>query len=159
MHTILLSNISVAKAIHNRRALVINHDTTIAWAAENRARIDSEKKKTVDNKETKSHQVLQKQISAASSQSSALAKKAEKATKVKMRADKAKLDSDLAIEANDYEQKKRSRELAFDEEKRAESNKARKILLESRYNMDILQLAHNYYEKTSLLKGDIPEDL
>ena len=90
MHTILLSNISVAKAIHNRRALVINHDTTIAWAAENRARIDSEKKKTVDNKETKSHQVLQKQISAASSQSSALAKKAEKATKVKMREDKAK---------------------------------------------------------------------
>jgi hypothetical protein len=68
-----------------------------------------------------------------------------------------KLDSDLAIEANDYQQKKRNRELAFDEEKKAESNKARKVLLESRFNMDMLQYAHDYYEKTSKLKGDIPQ--
>jgi hypothetical protein len=157
-HTILLFNISIAKPIHNKRALIISHDHTIAWAAQNRVRIDSEKKKTADNKETKSHQVLQKQISAASSQSIALAKKAEKAPKVQKRAEKATLDNDLAVAAKDYEQKKRGRELAFDEEKKAEPNKTRKILLESRFNMDILQLAHNYYETTSILKGDISEE-
>ena len=68
------------------------------------------------------------------------------------------MDNDLAVAANDYEQKKRGRELAFDEEKKAKPNKTRKILLESRFNMDILQLAHNYYETTSILKGDISEE-
>jgi len=75
-----------------------------------------------------------------------------------LRADQAKLDSDLAIEANDYEQKKRGRELAFDAEKKAESNKARKVLLESRFNIDMLQFANDYYEKTSKLKGDIRQE-
>ena len=145
------------KAIHNKRALIINHEATIAWAAENRKRIDNEKKKTTENKETKAHQVLQKQNNSALSKSITLAKKADKALKVKFRGDQAKLDSDLSVEANDYEQKKRGRELAFDEKKKAEPNKARKILLESRFNIDMLQYAHDYYEKTSTLKGDIPQ--
>ena len=153
-----MSNIFIAKAIHNKRALIINHDDTIAWAAENRLRIDNEKKKTAENKETKAHKVLQKQNNSASSQSVTLAKKAEKASKVQKRAEKATLDNDLAVAANDYEQKKRGRELAFDEEKKAEPNKTRNFFLESRFNMDILQLAHNYYETTSILKGDISEE-
>ena len=100
MYTILLLNISIAKPIHNKRALIINHEATIAWAAENRIRIDNEKKKTALNRETKAHQVLQKQSNFASSQTIALAKRAEKAKNVKLRADQEKLDIDLAIEAN-----------------------------------------------------------
>jgi hypothetical protein len=134
-----------------------NHEATIAWAAENRIKIDSEKKKTAENKETKANQVLHKLNYFASSQSITLARKAEKTSKVKLRADQAKLDSDLAVEANDYEQRKRGRELAFDEKNNAESNEARKILLELRFYIDMLQYAHDYYEKTSKLKGDIPQ--
>ena len=158
MYTILLLNISIAKPIHNKRALIINHEATIAWAAENRIRIDNEKKKTAENKETKAHQVLQKQSNFASSQTIALVKRAEKVKNVKLRADQEKLNSDLAIEANAYELKKRGRELAFEEEKKIEPNKARKFLLESRFKINMCHYAYDYYETTSILKVDIPEE-
>ncbi len=157
-HTKLFVQYLYSESDSQQESVDHNHEATIAWAAENRIKIDNEIKKTAENKETKANQVLQKLNYFASSQSITLARKAEKTSKVKLRADQAKLDSDLAVEANDYEQRKRGRELAFDEENKAESNKARKILLESRFNIDMLQYAHDYYEKTSKLKGDIPQE-
>ena len=158
LHTKLFVQYLYSEGDSQQESVDHNNEATIAWAAENRIKIDNEKKKTAENKETKAHKVLQKQSNSASSQSITLAKRAENAKKAKSRADQAKLDSDLAIEANDYEQKNRGRELAFDAEKKAESNKARKVLLESRFNIDMLQYANDYYEKTSILKGDIPRE-
>ena len=156
-YTFKFTYFSKAKAIHNKRALIINHDDTIAWALQNRERIDADKLKTKENKETKAHQTLGKQIAAAESQTNILSLKAAKAERVKNKAEKALLESNIAVESNKYQENKRKLELAFDEEKKAEPNKARKLLLETRFNVNLLELAYDYYEKTSMLTGDFEQ--
>lgn len=83
--------------------------------------------------------------------------KAAKAEKAKNKAEKALFESSIAFESNKYQENKRKLELAFDEEKKTEPNKARKLLLETRLNVNLLELAYDYYEKTSMLKGDFEQ--
>ena len=62
METLYSTYVSIEKAIHNKRALIVNNEDTIEWARINRARIDAAKEKTKENKETKARALLQRQI-------------------------------------------------------------------------------------------------
>ena len=62
METLYSTYVSIEKAIHNKRALIVNHGDTIEWARINRARIDAAKEKTKENKETKAQALLNRQI-------------------------------------------------------------------------------------------------
>ncbi len=62
METYYFTYVSIEKAIHNKRAVIVNHKDTIEWARIKRARIDAEKEKTKENKETKAQALLHRQI-------------------------------------------------------------------------------------------------
>ena len=62
METLYSTYVSIEKAIHKKRALIVNHKDTIEWARINRARIDAAKEKTIENKGTKAQALLLKQI-------------------------------------------------------------------------------------------------
>ena len=63
----------------------------------------------------------------------------------------------LTINQN-FEAKKRKLELGLDTLKREETNKCRKIILESRYRMNLMHLAHENFVRTSIIKGDIQKN-
>ena len=62
METFYFTYVSIEKAIHNKRAVIVNHKDIIEWARIKRARIDAEKEKTKENKETKAQALLHRQI-------------------------------------------------------------------------------------------------
>lgn len=158
METLYSTYVSIEKAIHNKRALIVNHGDTIEWARINRARIDAAKEKTKENKETKARALLHRQI--ANSE-----KEVEKLTAISSKTKNAKKAADLEVANNailkasaKFEERKRKLELDYDTLKGAETDKCRKLILESRFQMNLMHLAHENFVRTSILKGDIKEN-
>ena len=158
METLYSTYVSIEKAIHNKRALIVNHEDTIEWARINRARIDAAKEKTKENKKTKAQTLLHKQIANSEKEVEKLSAISSKLKNAGKAADSVRVNNAILTTNQNFETKKRKLELELDTAKKDETDKCRKIILESRYRMNLMHLAHENFVRTSIIKGDIQEN-
>ena len=158
METLKSTYVSIEKAIHNKRALILNYEDTIEWARINRERIDAAKEKTKENKETKSQALLHKQIANSVKEVEKLTAISRKSNKAKKAADDDVVKNAILTASQNFETKKRKLELELDTAKGAQTDKCRKTILESRFQMNLMHLAHENFVHTSIIKGDIQKN-
>jgi len=158
LETLYSTYVSIEKAIHNKRALIVNHEDTIEWARINRARIDAAKEKTKENKETKAQTLLHKQIANSEKEVEKLSAISSKLKNAGKAADSERVNNAILTTNQNFETKKRKLELELDTAKKEETDKCRKIILETRFRMNLMHLAHENFVRTSIIKGDIQEN-
>ena len=68
------------------------------------------------------------------------------------------VNNEISTACQKFETKRRKLELELDTLKKEETDKCRKIILESRFKMNLMHLAHENFVLTSILKGDIQKN-
>ena len=150
--------VSIEKAIHNKIASIVNHGDTIEWARINRARIDAAKEKTKENKETKAQAHLNRQIANSEKEVEKLSAISSKLKNAKKAADNDGVNDTILTTNQNFETKKRKLELELHTAKKEETDKCRKNILETRFRMNLMHLAHENFVRTSIIKGDIQKN-
>ncbi len=102
--------------------------------------------------------LLRRQIGNSEKEVEKLTAISSKIKNAKKAADNDVVNNAILTTSQNFETKKTKLELELDALKKEETDKCRKNILEPRFQMNLMHLAHENFVRTSIIKGDIQEN-